>query len=109
METSTVYFSKDQRTRFDLYVLTEAKSCAFSLSFTLSVTHLFSPSSSSPFFTSVHLLFVSFLAFQLPGFRPQNKFIGGGGMPVEVKRVSGSPSASLSFFIADLVAKPSLP
>lgn len=70
---------------------------------------IFSPSSSSPFFTSVHLLFVSFLAFQLPGFRPQNKFIGGGGMPVEVKRVSGSPSASLSFFIADLVAKPSLP
>lgn len=35
----TVYFSKDQRTRFDLCVLTEAKSCTFSLFY--SVTHFF--------------------------------------------------------------------
>ncbi len=42
-----------------------------------------SPSFSSPSFLSLS-----------PGVRPQHKFIGGGGMPVEVKRVSGSPSAS---------------
>lgn len=58
-----------------------------------SVTHLFSPFSS----TSVHLL-LFFLhppsRFPLPGVRPQHEFIGGGGMPAEVKRVSGFPSAS---------------
>lgn len=34
------------------------------------------------------------LPFPLPEVKPQHKFIGGGGMPVEVKRMSGSLSAS---------------
>lgn len=68
---------------------------ALFLSVFYSVTHLVSPSSSSSS-TSVHLLPFASPSFPslLPGVRPQHKFIGGGGMPVEVKRVSGSPSAS---------------
>ena len=52
----------------------------------------------SSFSTSVHLLpsfpSPSSPSSPSPRVRPQRKFIGGGGMPVEVKRVSGSPSAS---------------
>lgn len=90
---STVYFSKDQRKRFDLCVLAETKSCAPPLSLTLSLISSFPPPP-FPLHLSISFLLVSFVPFLSPGVRPQRKFIGGGGMPVEVKRVSGSPSAS---------------
>lgn len=51
---STIYFSKDQRKRFDLRVLAEAKSSSPSLSFSLSLISFLPPS--SIFSTSVYLL-----------------------------------------------------
>lgn len=67
-----LYFSKDQRTTFDLCVLAEAKSCTPCLSFILSLISSLPP---PPLLLhlSISFLFVSLLSFPLPGVRPQEK------------------------------------
>lgn len=86
-EKTTVYFSEDQKQRFDLCVFAKAKSQApFP-----SVTHLFSRY--PPFHPHLSISFLLLFPSSQKSDHTK-KFIEAGGMPVEVKCVSGVPSAS---------------